>query len=98
MLNLNSNDKTFFISEVSSNHSQDINRALKFIDVSATVGANAVKFQLFKINELFFEHHVCNQFMFNGWWGVNQVNATLAEFYHLLFRLRPMGICCHSWI
>jgi len=53
MLNLNSNDKTFFISEVSSNHSQDINRALKFIDVSATVGANAVKFQLFKINELF---------------------------------------------
>ena len=45
--------KILFISEVSSNHSQDINRALKFIDESVAVGADVVKFQLFKINELF---------------------------------------------
>tara|TARA_B100000925_G_C21904083_1_gene428478 strand:+ start:71 stop:946 length:876 start_codon:yes stop_codon:yes gene_type:complete len=43
----------FFISEVSSNHSQDIERALKFIDQSALVGCDAVKFQLFKIDKLF---------------------------------------------
>jgi len=43
----------FFISEVSSNHSQDIERALKFIDQSVSVGCSAVKFQLFKIEKLF---------------------------------------------
>jgi sialic acid synthase SpsE len=43
----------FFISEVSSNHSQDIERALKFIDQSASIGCSAVKFQLFKIEKLF---------------------------------------------
>jgi sialic acid synthase SpsE len=43
----------FFISEVSSNHSQDISRALEFIDQSASAGCDAVKFQLFKVEELF---------------------------------------------
>lgn len=43
----------FFISEVSSNHSQNIERALKFIDQSASIGCGAVKFQLFKIEKLF---------------------------------------------
>lgn len=43
----------FFISEVSSNHSQNIDRALKFIDHSALIGCSAVKFQLFKVEELF---------------------------------------------
>lgn len=44
---------SLFIAEVSSNHSQDINRALKFIDVASDIGCYAVKFQLFKINKLF---------------------------------------------
>ena len=43
----------FFISEVSSNHSQKIERALEFIDQSAAAGCDAVKFQLFKVEELF---------------------------------------------
>jgi sialic acid synthase SpsE len=43
----------FFISEVSSNHSQNIDRALEFIDQSASAGCDAVKFQLFKVEELF---------------------------------------------
>jgi N-acetylneuraminate synthase len=43
----------FFISEVSSNHSQSIDRSLKFIDQSAAVGCDAVKFQLFKTEMLF---------------------------------------------
>ncbi len=45
--------KIFFISEVSSNHSQNIDRALEFIDQSAEVGCSAVKFQLFKVEKLF---------------------------------------------
>ena len=42
-----------FISEVSSNHSRDLDRAIKFIDVSSEIGCYAVKFQLFKIDKLF---------------------------------------------
>lgn len=42
-----------FVAEVSSNHHRDLDRCLKFIDVSADIGCQAVKFQLFKIDELF---------------------------------------------
>ena len=42
-----------FVSEVSSNHAQDLQRCLDFIDVSAEVGCDVVKFQLFKVEELF---------------------------------------------
>ena len=44
---------SFFIAEVSSNHSQNLNRALKFIDIASEIGCDAVKFQLFKIEKLF---------------------------------------------
>lgn len=43
----------FFIAEVSSNHHGDLNRSLRFIDVAAEVGCDAVKFQLFKVDQLF---------------------------------------------
>ncbi|WP_027362513.1 N-acetylneuraminate synthase family protein [Desulfospira joergensenii] len=42
-----------FISEISSNHHQDLNRCFEFIDTSAEIGCSAVKFQLFKIEKLF---------------------------------------------
>jgi len=42
-----------FIAEVSSNHSRDLGRALEFIDCAAAVGCDAVKFQLFRIDQLF---------------------------------------------
>lgn len=42
-----------FIAEVSSNHSQDLQRSLNFIDTSAAAGCQAVKFQLFKVEHLF---------------------------------------------
>jgi N-acetylneuraminate synthase len=42
-----------FVSEVSSNHFQDLNRAKEFIKVSSQIGCQAVKFQLFKIDKLF---------------------------------------------
>lgn len=44
---------TKFIAEVSSNHNRDLNRALKFVDAAAELGCDAVKFQLFKIDQLF---------------------------------------------
>lgn len=42
-----------FIAEVSSNHHQDLDRCREFVDCAARVGCSSVKFQLFKIDELF---------------------------------------------
>ena len=42
-----------FIAEVSSNHARDLNRSLAFIDAAADAGCQAVKFQLFRIDQLF---------------------------------------------
>lgn len=44
---------TQFVAEVSSNHGKDLARCLQFIDVAADIGCDAVKFQLFKIDQLF---------------------------------------------
>jgi N-acetylneuraminate synthase len=42
-----------FISEVSSNHHHDLGRCFDFIDRSSDIGCWGVKFQLFRIDELF---------------------------------------------
>jgi N-acetylneuraminate synthase len=42
-----------FIAEVSSNHSQSLDRCLKFIDVAADANCHAIKFQLFRVDKLF---------------------------------------------
>ncbi len=42
-----------FIAEVSSNHNADLGRCLDFIDRAADIGCDGVKFQLFKIDQLF---------------------------------------------
>ena len=45
--------RTKFIAEVCSNHNRDLKRALKFVDFAKKQGFYAVKFQLFKIDQLF---------------------------------------------
>ena len=42
-----------FIAEVSSNHDRNLERSFRFIDVAAAAGCSAVKFQLFRIEQLF---------------------------------------------
>ncbi|MBT9614044.1 MAG: N-acetylneuraminate synthase family protein [Burkholderiales bacterium] len=42
-----------FIAEVSSNHSRDLERSLDFIQCAADAGCSAVKFQLFRVDQLF---------------------------------------------
>lgn len=42
-----------FIAEVSSNHHQSLDRCLAFIDSAAEIGCHSVKFQLFKVEDLF---------------------------------------------
>lgn len=45
--------KNFFIAEVSSNHNANLKRCLEFVDIAKKIGCDAVKFQLFRIDELF---------------------------------------------
>lgn len=45
--------KVQFIAEISSNHNRDRKRCERFIETAADIGCDAVKFQLFKIKELF---------------------------------------------
>jgi len=42
-----------FVAEVSSNHGRDLARSKRFISTAAAIGCHAVKFQLFRIQELF---------------------------------------------
>ena len=42
-----------FIAEVSSNHNRDLDRARAFVRGAADAGCDSVKFQLFRVNELF---------------------------------------------
>jgi sialic acid synthase SpsE len=45
--------KIDFIAEVSSNHNNDLSRMKEFIHASKEIGCTGIKFQLFKIDELF---------------------------------------------
>jgi N-acetylneuraminate synthase len=42
-----------FVAEVSSNHNNDLERCIEFVDVASKIECSGVKFQLFKIDELF---------------------------------------------
>lgn len=46
-------NKPFFIAEVSSNHDQSLDRCLEFVRVASEIGCDAVKFQFFRVEDLF---------------------------------------------
>jgi N,N'-diacetyllegionaminate synthase len=46
------NHKTFIIAEAGVNHNGSLKKALKLIDIAASVGVNAIKFQTFKAENL----------------------------------------------
>lgn len=62
--------KCFIIAEVSANHGQDYNRAVKMIEVAKECGADAVKFQAYAPDSLTID---CNneyfQVKYNKWGG-----------------------------
>ena len=47
------NKKTFIIAEIGSNFNQSLSKAYKLIDMAKSCGADAVKFQLFKADQLY---------------------------------------------
>jgi len=42
-----------FVAEISSNHHKDLTRCLTFVQTAAEIGCDAVKFQLFRVRDLF---------------------------------------------
>jgi sialic acid synthase SpsE len=44
---------TRFVADVASNHHRDLGRAVAFVETASRIGCSAVKFQLFKVDELF---------------------------------------------
>lgn len=44
---------TMFVAEVSSNHHRDLDRSIAFVETASRIGCGAVKFQLFRVDELF---------------------------------------------
>lgn len=56
-------NKPVFVAEVSSNHHQSLERCYQLIGVSAAAGCDAVKFQLFRIDELFAPEILANSEM-----------------------------------
>lgn len=46
-------ERVVFVAEVASNHARDLERALAFVDTAAAIGCDVVKFQLFRVRELF---------------------------------------------
>jgi sialic acid synthase SpsE len=46
-------EPTFIIAEIGSNHDQDLSQAKKLIDIAASAGADAIKFQTLDYEELF---------------------------------------------
>ena len=51
--NLSMHNEPYFIAEISSNHNQSMKRIEDLILLSKELGFHAVKFQVFKIEELF---------------------------------------------
>jgi N,N'-diacetyllegionaminate synthase len=45
-------NKTFIIAEAGVNHNGSLKKALKLIDIAASAGANAIKFQTFRVENL----------------------------------------------
>ena len=61
----------YIIAEIGSNHNQDLSEAFNLIDIAKKVGANAVKFQIFRAEDLYKNKSLQNKvrkYEFNTSW------------------------------
>jgi N-acetylneuraminate synthase len=75
------------VAEVSSNHGTDLTRALAFVDAAAELGFDAVKFQQFRVRELFAPEALAahpNLLAREAWELPEAFNRPLAERAHAL--------------
>ena len=87
-----------FIAEIGSNHNRDLDRALALIDACADAGADAVKVQLFRIDDLFAPEALAAHAQLRArraWELPPELLAPLAERCHergLRFGATPFGL------
>ena len=79
------NHPCFFIAEISANHLQDLNRALKLIDEAKNAGADAVKFQTYRPDTITFPSSM-------GDYRLPKENPYGAE------NLFELYLLCASWV
>jgi N-acetylneuraminate synthase len=90
--------KPLFISEISSNHNNDLSRCKELIDATKEAGCDGVKFQLFKIDKLFSSEALIHkpEIALRKKWELNEKIipelSTYAKNLGLLFSCTPFYI------
>ncbi len=70
-------EKPYFVAEMTGNHNNDINRALKIIDAAKEAGADAIKIQTYKASTITIDHDSDEFILKEGLWK----NRRLFELY-----------------
>ncbi len=99
------NSKPFIIAEMSGNHNQSLDRALKIVEAAAMAGADAIKLQTYTADTMTI-NIAENEFLITDphslWYGKNlyelyQEAHTPWEWHHAIFkRCQELGIICFS--
>jgi len=50
------------------------------------------------IDEIFYEHHILDNYLMSKWWGAGAAKTSMEESYRMFLNLRLKGIRAHSWI
>ncbi|MGS2778867.1 pseudaminic acid synthase [Robertmurraya sp. GLU-23] len=98
-------EKPFIIAEMSGNHNQSLERALKIVDLAAEAGADAIKLQTYKPDTMTLDIHT-NEFFIKGetnlWKGQSLFNLykeafTPWEWHEVIFqRCKEHGMIAFS--
>ncbi|MDN5787606.1 pseudaminic acid synthase, partial [Pseudorhodobacter sp.] len=98
------NEKPYVIAEMSGNHNNDINRALKLIDAAAEAGADAVKLQTYTADTMTIDIRTDEFYIDDGglWHGRNlyelyqEANTPWDWHPELFAHAKKRGITCFS--
>ena len=97
--------RPFIISELSGNHNQSLERALKLVELSAAAGAHAVKLQTYTADSItidcdlpdFVIHDKKSLWVGKNLYALYQQASTPYDWHESIFkRCRELGIICFS--
>ena len=77
--NIGTGHKPYFVAEMSGNHNNDINRALKIIDAAKKAGADAVKLQTYTASTITIDHSSDEFIVKGGLWNSRKLFDLYSE-------------------